>query len=378
MFRVFPFISLFVWFLTKNEVNYDIFWAPVTAAFVVYKIVHSRIRLNKLYASLLLLLIFLLLLKYIFPWFVSDGLSLKAALMDGKWVVYLTLVTLWVGTFGVPSIDNMYKAAVFFSIIYCFKALLMFLSGHIDRSGLLLEANYDGYMILMAYCFRNQVKTKGKWDDKILVFTTLLTLSRTGIASLFAIWIYRTMRKNLLLLIPLIPILLAIVLIGFSLRGAQSAEHLDRFMYWEQAFLLFYDSDPIHLLCGFTPGKALDMIVLPEFQWTIDMFDEARGVDGIFPFMFHSVYLRIAITWGIPMAIIYTLVLLVKFFRTKIVPLRELCMITLIQGFSLSTLTLPNVSILLFFCFFMTKKVAAYEKNKTPRKNHKYRLAISK
>jgi hypothetical protein len=186
------------------------------------------------------------------------------------------------------------------------------------------------------------------------------------------------MKKNLLLLLPLIPILLVLVLIGFSLRGAQSAEHLDRFMYWEQAFILFYNSDPIHLLCGFTPGKALDMDVLPDFQWTIDMFDEARGIDGIFPFMFHSAYLRIAITWGIPMAVAYAMTLLIKFFRTKNVPLRELCMITLIQGFSLSTLTLPNVSILLFLCFFMTKNVVVNEKNKTSRKNHKYRLAISK
>ena len=271
--------------------------------------------------------------------------------MDGKWIVYLVLAILWIDMFGYPSINKMYKAGVFFSMIYILKTLYVIGTGQLSRGGVLLEANYDGFMILMVYCFREQINNKKKWEVWVLILATFLTFSRTGIFALFAIWFAKIMRRNVLLLIPVVPVMLGIAYLGFSMRGADSAGNLDRFVYWQQAFILFNQSDLVELLFGYTPGESLNVPILPEFSWTVNLFEEMRNLNGVFPFMFHSTYLRLAIIWGIPVALFFALFLIVRYIKSSQEPMKQLCLITLIQSFSLSSLTLPNVSLLLFMLF---------------------------
>ena len=76
-----------------------------------------------------------------------------------------------------------------------------------------------------------------------------------------------------------------------------------------------------------------------------------RNLNGVFPFMFHSTYLRLAIIWGIPVALSFAFFLIIKYLKSQQESMRQLCLLTLIQSFSLSSLTLPNVSLLLFMLF---------------------------
>lgn len=307
------------------------------------------------------------------PYVLVDNLQTVALVMDGKWVAYLVLAIMWVDTYGYPSIEKTYKAGVFFSIIYIAKAFYILATQHdLSRSGLLLEANYDGFMILIVYCFSSEVKNKKKWEDLILLFATFMTLSRTGFASLFAMWIIMAARKNLMWLVLLIPLLGGMAYLGVMMRGVDSAGHLDRFVYWNQAFIAFEHEDFENFVLGNIPGLPLKMPVLSEFMWTIDLFEEGRNVNGIFPFMFHSAYLRIAFTWGIPIAVLLIIYFIRKFFKAKYLPLKRLCIIILVQSFSLSTLTLPNVSLLLFMIYLL-----AINEDKIVRNINK-KLAIKK
>lgn len=351
MFCIFPFVSIFAWGMGKGEVNYDYVWVLVFIVLLIYIALKKKIRLKKKNIYFLIVLLFLVVLKYILPWIYDSHLSITGSIMDGKWIVYLVLAILWIDMFGYPSINKTYKAGVFFSIIYILKTLYVISTGQLSRGGVLLEANYDGFMILMVYCFREQINNKKKWEVGVLILATFLTFSRTGIFALFAIWFAKIMRRNVLLLIPVVPVMLGIAYLGFSMRGADSAGNLDRFVYWQQAFILFNQSDLVELLFGYTPGESLNVPILPEFSWTVNLFEEMRNLNGVFPFMFHSTYLRLAIIWGIPIALFFALFLIVRYIKSSQEPMKQLCLITLIQSFSLSSLTLPNVSLLLFMLF---------------------------
>lgn len=352
MFCIFPFISIFAWLSSKGEVNYDYVWGPALPLLIGYCIFFMRKRFfRKSYIIFFLILSFFIIIKYVVPWN-SMQISLVASVMDGKWVVYLAFALLWIDTFGYPDVNKIYKYCLFFSIIYILKALYMILSGHLTREGLLLEANYDGFMILIVYCFRSIPSNNQKWwKDAIFILATLLTFSRTGYACLFAMLIYKALKRNILYLLIILPFAFIAIYFGYSIRGGQSANNLDRFVYWSQALVYFKQTNWTTLFFGSAPGKSLEMPILPEFYWTVENFDEIRNLNGIFPFMFHSTYLRLAFTWGIFIAFVYLIYLIIKILKSKYRPMVYLCILVLIQSFSLSALTLPNVSLLLFMLF---------------------------
>ena len=374
MFCLFPFISIITW-VTKGQdiVNYDLFWIPFTALLCVYTVFQVK-SWSKKYTKYIFLFATLCLLKYVIP--IGGGhISLNASLMDGKWFVYLLATALWIYNFGTPRIDRVYRYCIFFCCIYICKALYMIATGTLSRAGVLMEANYDGFMVLMIYCFSCVVKDKKKWWDWLIILTTLLTFSRTGWASLFVIFCYRIFKKNILYLLLLLPIVYFLIQLGADLRG-ESASNMDRFVYWRQAFLYFEETSLSNVLLGSTPGVALKIHIIPEFAWTVSNFEEMRNLSGVYPFMFHSTYLRLAITWGIFGTLAYLFVFVKYFFKSKYMPLKYLCLITLIQSFSLSALTLQNVSFLLFVLLVM-----AWNEDYKLRREMKlqaYRLSMSK
>lgn len=325
----------------------------IASLFAIFK---GSFVIRKSHLRFLGIITLLVFLKYIIP-HVDKNIVLNAAIMDGKWYVYLTIAILSIAIWGYPSINKTWKAAKFFCCIYIAKALYMFLTGQVTRAGVLLEANYDGFMILIVYCLRNLVTKRGKYDDLLFIAATFLTLSRTGISCLFALWLYKAIRKNIFLLIPIVPICLGIAVVGIMIRGEDSVGHLDRFVYWQQAILYFQTTDIYSVLFGHTPGIPMNVFILPEFAWDVANFEDMRHLRGVFPFMFHSVYLRIAITWGIPAIILVVLWFVRKFFRTNMEEIRLLIILILIQSFSLSTMTLPNMSLLLFIMFMTVLRI---------------------
>ena len=356
MFYIFPIVSLLLlWIKGIAIVNYDYVWGGLLGYILIRAFFKKVLVFDRVQFIFLSILLVLIICKYILPYFWYDHIVLKAAIMDGKWIVYLLFSVLWVRIYGYPSISVVYNGCLFFSTLYIIVAVLRILSGTISRAGILMESNYDGFMILMVYCFIDNVSQKVRWGHVIMIVATFCTLSRTGTASLFAIMFLKFIKKKPYLLLAFIPFVAIAIYLGLSIRG-DSAENLDRFVYFSQAFMYFDSVDWSMLLLGSTPGISLKMPVLSEFEWTISNFENMRDLQGIFPFYFHSTYLRLAFTWGILIALGFIFYFIMNFFRAKYEPLRWLCVLVLIQSFSLSTLTLPNVSVLFFLLFMLALK----------------------
>lgn len=371
MFYIFPFFSILAFHSGKGMLNYDFFWV---FAFLFILVVTPIKKLKKKYFTIIITLVVLLIIKYFIPSIIYSDIQLKPLVMDAKWFVYLIFSYLWINKFNYPNPDVIYKGSRFFSILYIIYFVIKYIILEYDvaRDGILMEANYDGFMILIGFCLVDSCSKNKKIDNIFFVLATLLTLSRTGLASLITLILYKNARKNILYLIPIIPVFLGMLYIAFQLRGESSAANLDRFVYLSQFYVLISSSDFANLLFGFTPGLSLNTIILPSFEWTVSLFENMHNIEGVFPFYFHSTYLRLVLSWGITGLIFYLSFFVYHLFKASYMPLKLLCLLTLIQSFSLSALTIQNVSILLLISFIVMlniDKSIKYSERKLTRIN---------
>lgn len=370
LFYVFPFISIISFFIGIRIVNYDIFWI----AFFLFIIINCRkFKIIKGHYYFLLTILLLTFIKYIIPIPFIKDIYAKALIMDAKWIIYLIISILWVNRFGFPNISVIYKGGIFFAKLYILFSIYIFLVYGFDRRfGILNEANYDGFMILIPFCFIQEMKGTKK-EYLIFIIATLCTLSRTGIACLLIITFYQILKTKPYYIIFAFPLLLLAVAGAFMLRGGHSSNNLDRFLFFAQAYMFFSENGLSSICLGSIPGKSLDMSIIPAFQWHIDTFENMHNIKGIFPFYFHSAYLRIALTWGLPITLITITAIILTFFKSPTIGLKKLCILILIQSISLSTLTLANVSILLFLTFLSAIK----KRNMFTYNNNKHEISIN-
>lgn len=139
----------------------------------------------------------------------------------------------------------------------------------------------------------------------------------------------------------------------FIFRGYSSIETIDRYAFFYQVIIFFQSSDLNTFLFGVYPGIGLDISVLNEFSWVVDVFEENNDIIGVFPFYFHATYIRMALTWGVPFLFISLLYLLVCFFSIQYLPLKLFVLIVILFSTSMSILTLTNVSFVLFLSLFI-------------------------
>ena len=171
IFYCFPILSLF-FHTFKIDFNYDYFWVPAFAALLF---ISFAMQTRKVYSSLLLSVTLLLLLKYFVPFCYDIPIKVTPLIMDGKWFVYLIYVILWAKCFGLPDKYIIYRGALFFSYVYILYTIArILLRIPLGRTGLLMESNYDGFMILMGFCFIGLYSEKRR-DYWIFVIATLLT-----------------------------------------------------------------------------------------------------------------------------------------------------------------------------------------------------------
>ena len=363
MFCIFPFISIIAKFTGLGMLNYDPFW--IVAFFVAFFPIHNII--GWFQRSLFFILLFVL-MKYGYAILQYDQISVKAWAMDIKWIIYLLFSMLWVSKHGFPNCDSIYNCSLFFSKVYILFTIFRYLvlKEEISRDGILMEANYDGFMILMGFCLCGELKDNKK-DFFLFSLATLCTMSRTGISAFAIMVLYRFFKKNVLYLLPLVPVFLLAAEYAMLIRGTDSATHLDRFIYFKQTYNYILNTDVFNILFGSSPGISLHMDIIPEFEWNVSNFENMRDLNGVYPFMFHSVYLRFFFTWGVVGTLVYLLFFVCQFFRARNEHYKLFCLLTLVQSISLSTLTLQNVSvlfILMLISFMYNERVLAKQKTR--------------
>lgn len=354
LYYIFPFISIFFIQLGFGNPNYEFFWVSLL---ILSPWLSTQWEIDKKHFFLLLIISIAFFLKYIIPYtYIKEDIVLRALVMDGKWIIYVILSILWVNFTKTPSIKTLYSAGIFFSKVYIIYSILLFIKQGISvRPSIIGEANYDGLLILIPFCFIKE--TKGRFKDYLLFsIATLCTGSRTGIITLFILLTIITLKSRPKLVLLFIPIIISLIIGIFTFRGFSSIESIDRFVFFSQAFAFFQNTDWKNLLFGAYPGTSLNMPVLDSFGWYIGEFEGKNNIVGIFPFYFHSTYIRLAMTWGIPFLSFFLLYLVIKLLKNKYLPIKLLITIILLQSISLSTMTLTNVSFILFLAILIAIK----------------------
>ena len=348
MFYCFPLISIVARIGGRGQLNYDYFWVPALAFALLFSI---GAKYRKSFVILLACIGVLCFLKYFIPLLLVEKVQWRPWLMDCKWIVYLLFSVFWINRFGLPSGKHIYEGSLFFSKVYIIYAIYLLINNQLSREGILMEANYDGFMILMGFCWIDQFR-KGKYDLLIFLTATFLTLSRTGFVAISILLIYKVARRNVLWLIPMTPVVLFFVYLAVMMRGSSTVENLDRFVFYYQTYIYLTWTSVDNVLLGCTPGVSLDMPIADGFQWYIDNFENMRNVRGIYPFYFHSTYLRLVMTWGIFGCLLFFLFFVRRLYTARNNTMRYFCVLVLVQSFSLSVLTLQNVSVLFFMMLF--------------------------
>lgn len=357
VYYFFPLLSLLGHLFFSKRLEYDYFWIaffPFAFIFSKNKIISKRRFI--VYCSIFALVV----VKYLLPFcFYLDTISIRPVLMDMKLFYYLLMAMVWVDFVGFPDKEVIYRGGVFFSFIYVLYVLYLYYNtGYIDRRGLIDESNYDGFLILISFCFVS-VCGKNKFELFIFLFATFLTLSRTGTAAMMLLFcVYVLHNRSKIWFVFLFPFFFLLLFYVFRYRTSDisSLDSIDRYVYFYQAYLYFENSDIINLIFGVIPGFPLEMPVLDSFLWTVAHFENKNELWGIFPFYFHSTYIRFAIVWGIPVLILYLIWLFSGLIKYRYnLPMVMLLLLIIIQSISLSVFTLSNVTFVLIVSYYTIK-----------------------
>lgn len=360
-YYIFPFIGIIHNLLFKGYANFEFVWICL---FFMVLLRSLWCKYPKKEFILIFIIILAISLKYILPFAWNNDVILRPLVMDIKWLLYLSIAFLWIHKFGKPKIQILYNGALFFCKVYIlFSLFMIFVHGHI-RAGLLSESNYDCFLFLIGYCFISNARHR-KLDYLIFFIATALSLSQTGLASYLLLTGLIVWQKNRKLLVVLVPIgILLVIIVFFIRRGDSDISSIDRFVFFMQCYEFFKDSDITTIILGTFPGTPMKIYVIPAFQFYIENFENMNDVRGCYAFYFHSTYLRLAITWGIPILACVIMFAIYKLLNTKYLPLKLILSLFLLESISLSTLTLTTVSVPFFIALF-----SAFHYNKKTKKH---------
>jgi hypothetical protein len=133
-----------------------------------------------------------------------------------------------------------------------------------------------------------------------------------------------------------------------------SLEAIDR--YWMWATGLEVLSNPTILLFGVAPGRPLDVNAPEALQdlWT-QQTDTLSGL-GTFPYNFHAFWLRLAITFGVPCALLVLVAALTSMARSRQPIYRYLIGLFVLSGFTMGSMYLSNVGVPLLLALAISKR----------------------
>ncbi|QTE85277.1 hypothetical protein [Shewanella algae] len=242
--------------------------------------------------------------------------------------------------------------ARFFSICIILDFFIRWaLNGYIVRPSILSETNYDSLMVLVGLCALFNIKKSRSfiWDYLLFGFVMLLTQSKTSIGCFALMSLYQfSDRRYFRYMFPLLIFFtISAPVIISRLSVLPSLDKLDRFLMWFSYFELLKDSSLYNILFGFAPGYYLKLE--DKYLWFfIEHLSERAGAVGLHSFNFHSMWLRIALDYGLFFLAFIILVLLSSFYKYE--KLRVFILMVFLQGFTMGVFFLSvNVFVLFFY-----------------------------
>lgn len=261
------------------------------------------------------------------------------------------------------SLDIFVKYSRYFSIFIIFDfCIRLVINGYIVRPSILSETNYDSLMVLIGLCalFNLEKRKSFILDYCLFGLAMLLTQSKTSIGCFAVMSIYQFSNKHYLkYLFPLLLFFIVSAPIIISrLAVLPSLDKLDRFLMWFSYYELILESSVKNIFFGFTAGYYLRLE--DKYLWFfIEHLSEKAGALGLHSFNFHSMWLRIALDYGVaPLCMIFIVLL---YFYKKFKQLRLFLILTFLQGFTMGFFFL-SVNVFILF-IYISSQMQTYRLN---------------
>lgn len=222
-------------------------------------------------------------------------------LREIKPAIYILFCAFFISRFGSPSVDSFVRAGVFFSVFVLVSFLLTYIVGGGGRPEVIDEANYDNFIVLLAFIASvSKFGLKLDWRFLLFLLATLASQSKTGVVCfIMVIAIFSVGALSVKAVLQFVAGAF-VVLFVLYLRssGIETIEDVDRFRMWLSYIDLINSSGVESFLFGFYPGVPL-RYTDPYIGWFITFqSEEALGILGLHPFNYHSMWLRLLCTWG--------------------------------------------------------------------------------
>jgi hypothetical protein len=216
------------------------------------------------------------------------------------------------------------------------------------------EVNYDAALLCLSLVFAMGRGDLTRRYGPLIFFGLIATFSRTGLAAACVV----------LLFTGTVPVGLRVLMMGaafsaavmsFVIRDLEigSLHSMDRYWMWVVGIKHLVSNMASTALVT-TPGSSIEVdIPLPlNDLWIYQQ--EMLEIDGIFPFLFHAMWLRLAITWGwLPLALLLLMTLNVLITRGRRSPqARALAGVILVLGLTMGLVYLSNVGVPMFLAAF--------------------------
>jgi hypothetical protein len=266
--------------------------------------------------------------------------------MELKPLAYLLLCTLFLSRVSAPSAQDFCHFGTVLALLLITEAVVYgLLAGSIVRPLGSGEVNYDGALLCLALVFAGSDRFLARRYGWWIWAGIVVSLSRTSlVAALLVLLFSPAFRPHVRILMGSVAAMA--VLVSFTTRGLpmEALEDIDRYWMWVIGIMHFLDS-PMATAINLFPGAPVDVVVPEALRqlWT----DQQEGADvvGVYPFQFHSLWLRLALTWGwLPLAAVLSLFVRVCFLsRTRATSAGAFGAACLALGMAMGLLYLGNV-----------------------------------
>jgi len=270
------------------------------------------------------------------------------AAMEAKPVFYLGVALLVTYAFIPPSPQMFCRFGSILAVLLLFEMIFRSaIAGSIVRPLGSGEVNYDAALLCLSLVFALSRRELARSFGPIIFLGLLATFSRTSLlAACGALLFASTIPAALRLLMAGAAVGAGIM--SFAIRGLEvgTLESMDRYWMWAVGLEYLVSNAWSHAI-GVVPGAAVDVEV-PRFLADLWLDQQENvNVDGIFPFHFHAMWLRLATSWGWALAASIPVWLAFHAFvsRYRSAQVKTFFVICVVLGLTMGLLYLSNVAI---------------------------------
>jgi cbb3-type cytochrome oxidase subunit 3 len=289
-------------------------------------------------------------------------------MMELKPLLYFICAFFWINCFGTPSLDAFVRAGCYLSAILTAEfAFVSAMHGGPVRPEGSGEVNYDACLLLLPFAVALCERRRYRWQLLFLGAGLVFSFSRTAqiTAFLLAMMTGRLRRLQKLLVAGAALLGYFLALRVRSVSGDASVG--DRFFMWTAALRMFAQNSAATLF-GFGPGAPLEIDVPKQLRGLWDA--QAHGIHegGVYAFNFHSMWVRLTVSWGLLMVILLLLLLLGWMYVAKSRLAVAAAIIIFVEGLTMGVFYLSNVAIpMLLFMAMVQRRAATVAAREAPQ-----------